>query len=279
MVAEQCLCIDSENVLATAEQMQEALQQLQVQGARIAALEAQLYIESARAQTAEQERSALIQTLGAMRTDRGGTMVDTNVIGQPFMLKGTADQDFGEWTHKVRTFMLARFGDQTLTALTWAARQRKIVVKTCVASQRDRFVPWVTVFGEQGDEDEQIDNIDDFVGKFYAQFVSFTTDRTQQDRSELWRRQWLGSMETTAQRVRPDVVHETCGDPAASSEPSSMPTGPRLGICSGRLALEETSIRYVHRQERTALPGIRRQPCGGHVPADAKKPGGNCHVC
>ena len=177
MVAEQCLCIDSENVLATAEQMQEALQQLQVQGARIAALEAQLHIESARAQTAEQERSALIQTLGAMRTDRGGTMVDTKVIGQPFRLKGTADQDFGEWTHKVRTFMLARFGDQTLTALTWAARQRKIVVKTCVASQRDRFVPWITVFGEQGDEDELIDNIDDFVGKFYAYFVSFTTDR------------------------------------------------------------------------------------------------------
>ena len=49
--------------MATAEEMQEALQQLQAQGARIAALETQLQIESARAQTAEQERSALIQTL------------------------------------------------------------------------------------------------------------------------------------------------------------------------------------------------------------------------
>ena len=83
-----------------------------------------------RGQTAEQERSALIQTLGAMRTDRGGAMVDTTGIGQPFMLKGAADQDFSEWTHKVRTFMLARFGDHILTALTWSARQRKIVVKT-----------------------------------------------------------------------------------------------------------------------------------------------------
>ena len=118
--------------------------------------------------TAEQERSTLIQTLGAMRTDRGGAMVDTKEIGQPFMLKGTADQDFGEWTHKVRTFMLARFEDQILTALTWAERQRKIAVKTCAASQRDRFVPWITVFGEQGDEDEQTDNIDDHL-------VSFTT--------------------------------------------------------------------------------------------------------
>ena len=76
-------------------------------------------------------------------------MVDTNGIGQLFMLKVTADEDIGEWTHKVRTFMLARFEDQILTAPTWAARQRKIVVKTIVASQRDRFVAWNTVFGEQ----------------------------------------------------------------------------------------------------------------------------------
>ena len=162
--------------MATAEQVQEALQQLQAQGARIAALERQLQIEQTRTMTAEQEWSTLIQTLGAMRTDRGGAMVDTKGIGQPFMLKGTVEQDFGEWTHTVRTFMLARFGDEILTALTWAARQRKIVVKTCIASQRDRFVAWITVFGEQADEDEHIDNIDDFVGKFCAYLTSFTTD-------------------------------------------------------------------------------------------------------
>ena len=62
-------------------------------------------------------------------------MVDTKEIGQPFMLKGSAEQDFGEWTHKMRKFMLAMFGDQILTAKTLAARQRKVVVKTCVASQ------------------------------------------------------------------------------------------------------------------------------------------------
>ena len=54
--------------MATAEQVQEALQQLQARGARIAALETQLQFEQTRAMTAEQERSALIQTLGAMRT-------------------------------------------------------------------------------------------------------------------------------------------------------------------------------------------------------------------
>ena len=159
--------------------MQEALQQqqqqLQMLAARITTLETQLQIESARAQTAEQERSALIQTLVTTRQERAGGMVDTKGIGQPFMWQGSADQDFGEWSHKVRTFMLARFGDQILTALTWAARQRKIVAKTCVASQRNRMISWNTVFGEQAGEDE-IENIDDFVGKFYAYLVSFTTD-------------------------------------------------------------------------------------------------------
>ena len=71
--------------------------------------------------------------------------------------------------------MLARFGDEILTAPTWAARQQRIVVKTCVASQRNRMISWITVFGEQAGEDE-IENIDDFVGKFYAYLVSFTTD-------------------------------------------------------------------------------------------------------
>ena len=108
-----------------------------------------------------------------MRTNRGDSVVDTKEIGQPFTLKGTSDQDFGEWTHEVRTFMLARFGDDILTA--WAARQQRIVVKTCVASQRNRMISWIIVFGEQAGEDE-IENFDDLVGKFYAYHVSFTTD-------------------------------------------------------------------------------------------------------
>ena len=138
-------------------------------------LETQLQFESAQAQTAEKERSPSIQTLVTTRQERPGGMVDTKGFGQPFTLKAGADQDLGEWTHKVRTLMLGRFGDDILTALTWAARQRKIVAKTCVASQRNRFVPWNTVFGEQAGEDE-IENIDDFVGKLYACLVSFTTD-------------------------------------------------------------------------------------------------------
>ena len=48
--------------------------------------------------------------------------------------------------------------------------------------------------------------------------------------------------------------------------------------CTGGLALKESSIRDVHRQERTALLGIRRRSCGGRVPVDAKEPGIDRHV-
>ena len=104
--------------MATAEQMQEAPQQLQALGARVTTLETTLQIESVRAQTAEQERSALILTLVTTRQYRAGGMVETKGISQPFTLKGCAEQDCGEWTHKVRTFMLARFGDQSLGSPT-----------------------------------------------------------------------------------------------------------------------------------------------------------------
>ena len=90
-------------------------------------------------------------------------------------MKGVGEQDFCEWTHKVRTFMLAGFGDQILSALTWAARQRKIVVKACGSSQKECLIPRIDVFGEGADEEHQIHGIDDFVGKLHAYLVSFTT--------------------------------------------------------------------------------------------------------
>ena len=130
------------------------------------------------------------------------------------ILTGTAEQDFGEWTHKVRALMLARFQDQIRGALTWASRQRRIVVKACGSSQRDRLIPWVNVFGEQADEDDQIDGIDDFVGKLYAYLVSFTTDapnRIVQNAGEgngleAWRR-LRGEYDTTSSMRRVATFH------------------------------------------------------------------------
>ena len=38
------------------------------------------------------------------------------------------------------------------------------------------MIPWIDVFGEGADEEDQIDEIDDFVVKLYAYLGSFTTD-------------------------------------------------------------------------------------------------------
>ena len=57
------------STMAAQEQVQEALQRLREQEAPSAALETQLQIEATRSRTAEHERSALIQVLGAMRQD------------------------------------------------------------------------------------------------------------------------------------------------------------------------------------------------------------------
>ena len=84
------------------------------------------------------------------------------------------------------------------------------------------------MFGVQADEDE-IENVDDFVGKLYTYLVSFTTDAPDR----IVRNSGEGNgVETTAQRVRSVFIHETCGDPSASLEPSSMPTCRMLGTCS-----------------------------------------------
>ena len=82
-----CERLQTVREMATAEQMQESLQHLQAQAARIAAQETQLQIESAPAQTAVQERSALIQTLVTIRQERAEGMVETKGI-KSFILKG-----------------------------------------------------------------------------------------------------------------------------------------------------------------------------------------------
>ena len=99
--------------------------------------------------------------------------------------------------------MLGRFGDHILGALTLAARQQRIVVKGCGPSQRNRMIPWIYSFGEGSDEEDQIDEIDDFVGKGLRILRVVYNRRSKPNRSKLWRGKWFGSLETTAQRVRP----------------------------------------------------------------------------
>ena len=101
VVAEQSACATT----ATAEQMQEApqQQQQQLQNADTAYHDAgkHSYKSNPRELRQRSKRgSALIQTLVTTRQERGGGRVDTTGIGQPFMWKENADQDFGEWSQQ-----------------------------------------------------------------------------------------------------------------------------------------------------------------------------------
>ena len=281
MVVEPCSCETSKEIhrnwkvgMATPEQMKETLQQLQLLGARIAALEAQLQIESARAQTAEQERSALIQTLVTTRQERAGGMVETRGISQPFTLKGGADQDFGEWTHKVRTFMLARFGDQILTALTWAARQRKDRCQDLRSFAERPLCTLDHLLWRRCRPGGRVQRDRRFRWKALRLPCVFYNRRSQHDCPKWRRRKWLGSLETTAQRVRPDVVHETW---RFLSRFRTHRVARELRIWE--LHWKIGSQRNVNtRCSPTGTDGPARHQTTASWRVDAKEPGGDCHV-
>ena len=119
--------------------------------------------------------------------------------------------------------MLARYGDPILDAPLWAARQRRIVVKACVSSQSD-----------------------DFVGKFYAYLVSFTTDAPNRivrnagegNGLEAWRR-LHGENDPTWSMRRVAVLQQVQNPPRCQ----------RVEVPGSALQdwlSKKTSIRYVH---------------------------------
>ena len=98
--------------MATAEQVQEALNRIQNLEAATQELQTKLAAAEARAQAAEQraqqadgERTILIRAIGNMKTnnDNGGPFVHPEGIGQPKAFAGKRDGgDFTEFTHKTK---------------------------------------------------------------------------------------------------------------------------------------------------------------------------------
>ena len=108
--------------------------------------------------------------------------------------------------------MLASFGDQILGALTWASRQRKIGRRLQTFAERpphtlDRCL-WRKC--RRGGPDRG----DRFRWKDLRIPCVLYNRRSQQDRPKRRRRQRLGSLETTAQRIRPHLVHATHDKPS-----------------------------------------------------------------
>ena len=114
-----------------AQQQQQPQVQLQEAVATMRALQGQLSDAMSRVQAAEQERrDALRVAAAAVGSDAGnsqGGIVDSKGVGQPFKCNGGADQDFSEWSHKVTTYLKAKFGFEVEKALKWAVQQRKNV--------------------------------------------------------------------------------------------------------------------------------------------------------
>ena len=154
---------------------------------------------------------------------------------------------------------------------------QRIVVKTCVDPQRNRMISWITVFGEQAGEDE-IENIDDFGGQFYAYLVSFTTDAANRigrnsgegNGLEAWRR--LHSEYDPTSSMRLVAILQQVQNPPRCQRVED------LGTALEDWLSKKTSTRDVHHQERSALLGVRRQPHGDDVPVDAKELRGDCFV-
>ena len=204
-------------------------------------------------------------------------MVEAKAISQPFTLKGGAEQDF--WradTQSAYIHVCKVWGsDSWCSNLGITSTENRCQSLRTFAERpphtldRCLWRRW----------EDQIDEIDDFVGKLNADLVSFTTNASNQivrnagegNGLEAWRR--LHSEYDPTSSMRRVAILEHVQNPPRCQRVED------LGLALED-SLKETSVRDVHGQERMALPlpGIRRQPCGGHVPVDAKEVGRDRHV-
>eukprot|EP00972_Heterocapsa_arctica_P108851 16027406-Heterocapsa_arctica.AAC.1 len=83
-------------------------------------------------------------------------MVDGKGVVQPFKYKGKKDQDFSEWSHKMKTFVMARYGERIDKVMNWAVRQKTTIVATSDDND-DRRVGYDVAFDEFLTEDSIAD--------------------------------------------------------------------------------------------------------------------------
>ncbi|CAE7284227.1 unnamed protein product, partial [Symbiodinium microadriaticum] len=116
------------------------------------------------------------QLSDAMSRVQAAEQVDSKGVGQPFKYNGGADQD---WSHKVTTYLKAKFGFEVAKALKWAVQQRKTIVEHlpggALTSADGRQIAFDPVYGEQADEMDRILNLSKTVVGIYTYLIAFTT--------------------------------------------------------------------------------------------------------
>ena len=152
----------------------------------------QLQASEQRAVRAEADRETMVRLFGPK--SGGSELVDTKGVGQPFKYSGKSDQDFSEWSHKMVTFLRAKYSSDVDEVLKWAMRQRKTIQMT-PDTGNSRVVSWDDVLGPAADAIDQVDGMHSFVEGLYTYLVSFTTGEANKvvrnsgdEGLECWRR-------------------------------------------------------------------------------------------
>lgn len=167
-----------------AQAQQQSNQQLQEALSMLNTLSAQLGEATARAQTAEQERRDALRLAAASIGNvegfgTGGPLVDSKGVGQPFKYHGGSDQDFSEWSHKVTTYLKAKFGSDVERVLKWSVQQRRSIVECLPGRQTQsadgRQVAYSPLFGEEADDLDRVPNLRQIATGIYTYLIAFTT--------------------------------------------------------------------------------------------------------
>ena len=167
-----------------AQAQQQSNQQLQEALAMLNTLSAQLGEATARAQTAEQERRDALRLAAASIGNvegfgTGGPLVDSKGVGQPFKYDGGSDQDFSEWSHKVTTYLKAKFGSDVERVLRWSVQQRRSIVECLPGRQTQsadgRQVAYSPLFGEEADDLDRVPNLRQIATGIHTYLIALTT--------------------------------------------------------------------------------------------------------
>ena len=143
----------------------------------LATSQAQASEAAARASRAEGERGDLVKAIAGL-TNRDNGLVDSRGAGQPFKFhgkrdgRGKSEQDFSEWSLKLGTFMVAKYGAGMEKVMRWSARQRNRITET---GEGEREVAWDSLFGTLADPAEVVEDLERMLQGFWTYLISFTT--------------------------------------------------------------------------------------------------------
>eukprot|EP00972_Heterocapsa_arctica_P111313 16388355-Heterocapsa_arctica.AAC.1 len=78
-----------------------------------------------RAERVEEKRASVVRLVKRLADP---DIVDGKGVGQPFKYTGRKDQDFSEWSYKMSTFVMGKYGERIDKVMKWAVGKKKTIV-------------------------------------------------------------------------------------------------------------------------------------------------------